>query len=65
MADKILSLKDEGLTNDKFLMIKDKGYMFVEYTVLAVVHMIYTMEISLTIPTSHLPGTKVYCCWYM
>ena len=30
----------------KLLMIKDKGCMFVEYTIVAMVHMIYTMETS-------------------
>ena len=28
------------------MMTEDKGYMFVKYTVVAVVHMIYVMEMS-------------------
>ena len=40
------SPKGEGSINGKLPMTKDEGRMFVVYTVMAVVHMIYTMTKS-------------------
>ena len=36
----------EGFISGKLPMAEDKGRMFVEYTVIAIVHMIYTMAMS-------------------
>ena len=36
----------EGFISGKLPMTEDEDHVFVEYTVLAVVHMIYTMETS-------------------
>ena len=40
------SPKGEGFISGKLLMTEDEGRILVEYTVLAVVHIIYTMETS-------------------
>ena len=41
-----MTLKGKGLVSGKLPIIEDKGHIFVKYTVVAVVHMIYTMEAS-------------------
>ena len=38
--------KGPGVISGKILMIEGEGHMFVEYTIVAVVHMIYTMGMS-------------------
>ena len=45
VTDKPLA-KGKGFISGKLLMTKDKNYIFVEYTVVAVFHMIYNMDMS-------------------
>ena len=45
-VDKLPSPESDGFISGKFLMTKDKDHIFVQYTVLAMVHMINTMETS-------------------
>ena len=45
-TDKPRARRGEGFISGKLPMTEDEGRIFVEYTVLAVVHIIYTMETS-------------------
>ena len=46
-TDKPRALWARGVFSGKLLMTEDEGRIFVEYTIVAVVHMIYTRDITL------------------